>query len=82
MTGRQIDVFGYVGGGETGGSAGTDRGVTQTSPAGLQGFSTTRHADSQHHFFCMQVSTHTSSSGVNIIHETYPSLNLTRDKLE
>lgn len=47
MTGRQIDVFGYVGGGETGGSAGTDRGVTQTSPAGLQGFSTTRHADSQ-----------------------------------
>ena len=66
--------------GETGGSAGTDRGVTQTSPAGLQGFSTTRHADRQHHVFCKQLSTHTSRSGVNIIRETYSSLNLTKKK--
>jgi len=83
MTGRQIDVFGYVGGGGgNGGSAGTDRGVTQTSPAGLQGFSTTQHADSQHHFFCTQVSTHTSRSGANTLHEIYPGLRLTRDKLQ
>lgn len=79
--------LGVLGRGRRGRSAGTDRGVTQTSPAGLQGFSTARYADSQPLSLCTQVNnTRRSGSDVNLIPEqwgrvTYPSLRLMCDKL-
>lgn len=79
MTGRQIDVFGYVEGGK--------RGVRRDRPrrysnftcrtAGLFNYPTRGQPAS--FFFCTQVSAHKSGSGVNIMRETYPSLRLTRD---
>jgi hypothetical protein len=57
MTGRQIDVLGC--GGRK--SAGTNRGVTQTSPAGPQGSVTTHLEDNQSQFVSTQANKGTTN---------------------